>query len=69
MLVIRALIGPARCKQHVILFVSHTDLFSNFVLLTSNLGIERDLEVQAAVSYWGGVGFGEAVRVENWGVE
>ena len=42
--VIRALIAAARCKQHVILFVSPGVLFSNFVLLTSNLGIQMDLE-------------------------
>lgn len=49
-LVIRALIAAARCKQRVILFVSRTVLFSNFVLLTSNWGIEGDLGRQAAVS-------------------
>lgn len=42
-LVIGALIATTRCKQHVILFVSSSVLFSNFVLLTSNLGMERDL--------------------------
>lgn len=64
-LVIRALIATTRCKQHVILFVSRAVLFFNFFLLTSNLGIERDLGEQAFMSYQGGI----LVRRENRGVE